>query len=75
MIVCKHPDCGYRFGWTKRDGDDNVHISPSEGEFYQIKAVFQTVGAERLYPEHDHKELLGCPKCSRVFISTGEEYV
>ena len=75
MIQCEHNDCDYKAGWTQKGGLGNKFIDPQEGDFYRIQSGCTTVTAERHRGESRTVELLGCPKCRRVFMSAGECYL
>ena len=74
MIKCEHVDCGYEAGWTHKEGDNNKFIDPPEGGFYTIMTRSATATAERHRGANRSMELLGCPKCRRIFMSDGERY-
>jgi hypothetical protein len=76
MITCAHTDCDYSVGWTHRGGENNTRIDPPEGDFYVMKAEFTDVTGVRFHDPNDTEvQLLGCPKCFRTFISTGDKYL
>ena len=73
MITCAHKDCGYQVGWTHYGSDENKYLEPPEGDFYNIRAEFKTVTAERYHGDNNEMRLLGCPKCCRTFITNKKE--
>jgi len=75
MIKCAHKDCGYKHGWTHRGSEENKYIDLPEGPFYKIKAGFETVSASRFHGDKNEILLLGCPKCQRTFITSGDTYL
>ena len=75
MIQCAHKDCRYEAGWTHKGGDKNKLIDRPEGDFYKITSDYADVIACRFHGDNNKMELLGCPKCRRVFMSAGEYYL
>ena len=75
MIKCEHKDCDYEAGWTHERGDENNLVEPPEGDFYKIVSGYDDPIAYRFHGDNNKMELLGCPKCRRIFMSAGESYL
>ena len=73
MIKCAHTDCNYEAGWTHEGSSNNKLIAPPDGDFYEIKAGFETVNATRFHGDNNKMRLLACPKCRRTFITSDNE--
>lgn len=73
MIVCKHPDCGYKYGWSHRDSDDNVFYD-SHGDFFRLETKsISSVHPTRFNGDVPHDlRLRGCPKCFRLSLVQDE---
>ena len=75
MIKCEHKDCDYEAGWTHENGGEGSLVEPSEGDFYKIVTGYDKAVAHRFHGDDNEMELLGCPKCLRLFMSAGESYL
>lgn len=62
----KCPHCDYLHGW---DGESLKDIKGSEGEFFELSndiKMERNVG--RLKVGEETRMVMGCPKCSKLFM-------
>jgi hypothetical protein len=68
MTKCPYTDCGYEFGYVHtEDGYKQIGDEPF---FVDNKSTMvQTISFESDdYGKHNYKDILGCPKCNRMFM-------
>ncbi|MGL5013241.1 MAG: hypothetical protein ACRC6V_03000 [Bacteroidales bacterium] len=80
MIVCPHDGCDYATGWTHRGSELNRLLNPPEGDFFELRSSVGHHGITA-YRWDDNltgvniMRVLGCPKCLRTFITSGQVYL